>query len=514
MARTIRFGLAAAALAAAVAGALLYGGLSAADGDAPRFRLALVERGPIASTVAASGTLEPVVAVDVGTQVSGMIRTLHADFNSEVKAGQVIARIDSAPFEAKLSQAEAELAVERARVTMHEAELEGLEADLNGLRAALTEAAEELRRKRSLFARRVVASSAVDTAFANHEQAAARVRAGLARLAKQRAQIALARAQVLEKAAGVRQRRLDLDYTYIRSPVNGVVISRNVDAGQTVAASLQAPVLFRIAQDMSRMQIGVSVDEADIGQVRVGQAATFTVDSFPGRTFEGLVQQVRKAGIEQSNVVTYTVVVTAENADRRLLPGMTANMTIIVSQRRDVLKVPNAALRFRPPGAGNASAPAARDGDRQARTERRLKRLTKRLGLTAEQQKGVRAIFADTGRKIRGLREQGLSRDERAPLVARLRAAAVARTEALLDAGQRAEYRKMLAARDQNPRLIGRVWIPDAQGRPQQVRVVYGISDGTVSEIVRGELKAGQQVIVGIAEQAAEERRFRLRFGF
>lgn len=514
MARTTRISLAAAVLVAAIAGVLLYGGLGAADGEAPRFRLARVERGPIASTVAASGTLEPIVAVDVGTQVSGMIKTLHADFNSEVKAGQVIARIDSAPFEARLSQAEAELAVERARVAVNEAELEGLEADLKGLRAALKEAAEDLRRKRSLFARRVAASSAVDTAIANHEQAAARVSAARARLAKQKAQIALTRAQVLDKEAGVRQRRLDLDYTYIRSPVDGVVISRNVDAGQTVAASLQAPVLFRIAQDMSRMQIGVSVDEADIGQVRVGQKATFTVDSFPGRTFEGRVQQVRKAGIEQSNVVTYTVMVTADNPDRRLLPGMTANMTIIVSQRRDVLKVPNAALRFRPPGAGNAPSAAGSGGNRQARTERRLQRLTKRLRLTADQQKSVRAIFAETGRKIRGLRQQELGRDERAMLVARLRASSVARTKALLTPDQRAEYRTMLAARDQNPRVVGRVWVPDAQGRPQQVRVVYGISDGTASEIVRGELKAGQKVIVGIAEQAAQERRFRLRFGF
>ena len=352
MTRMTKFGLAAAGFAAVITAVWLYDGFSGAESNTPRYRLGTISRGPIADTVSASGTLKAVVTVDVGTQVSGMIKTLHADFNSEVKATQVIARIDSAPFEAKLSQAEAELAVAHASVAKQEAFLQELEAELLGYRAVLAEAKKDLERKRSLHSRGGIPSSEVDTALSIHEQADARVKAGLAQLVGQNAQIELARAQVLEKTAVVQQRQLDLEYTYIRSPVNGVVISRNVDAGQTVAASLQTPVLFRIAQDLARMEVDISVDEADIGRVRVDQKVNFTVDSFPNRTFEGRVHQIRKVGQEISSVVTYTVVATAENLDHSLLPGMTANVNIIISERADALKVPNAAVYFRPPDAG------------------------------------------------------------------------------------------------------------------------------------------------------------------
>jgi HlyD family secretion protein len=348
MTRVMKFGLAAAGFAAVITAVMLYDGFSGANSNAPRYRLATASRGPIAGTVSASGTLQAVVTVDVGTQVSGMIKTLHADFNSEVEAGQVIARIDSGPFEASLSQAEAELAVAHASVAVQEASLQELQAELEGLRASLTEAKEDLRRKRLLLSRDVVSSSTVDTALAKKEQASALVKAGLARLTKQKAQIELAQAQALQKTAAVQQRQLDLEYTYIRSPVNGVVISRNVDAGQTVTASLQTPVLFLIAQDLARMEVSISVDEADIGRVSVGQKVTFTVDSYSDQTFEGRVHQVRKAGQEISSVVTYTVVATADNVDHLLLPGMTANVTIIISERNGVLKIPNAAFFYHP----------------------------------------------------------------------------------------------------------------------------------------------------------------------
>ena len=348
MTRIMKLGLAATGFAAVITAVILYDGFSGANSNAPRYRLAAVSRGPIAGTVSASGKLQAVVTVDVGTQVSGMIKTLHADFNDKVEAGQVIARIDSAPFEASLSQAEAELAVAHASVAMQEASLQELEAELDGSRAALTEAKEDLRRRRSLLSRGVASSSTVDTALAKKEQASARVNAGLARMTKQKAQIDLARAQALQRTAVVQQRQLDLEYTYIRSPVNGVVISRNVDAGQTVAASLQTPVLFWIAQDLARMEVSISVDEADIGRVQVGQKVTFTVDSYPDRTFEGRVHQVRKAGQEIASVVTYTVVATADNIDHLLLPGMTANVTIIISEHGGALKIPNAAFFYRP----------------------------------------------------------------------------------------------------------------------------------------------------------------------
>jgi HlyD family secretion protein len=348
MTSIMKFGLAAAGFAAVITAVMLYDGFSGANSNAPRYRLATASRGPIAGTVSASGTLQAVVTVDVGTQVSGMIKTLHADFNSEVEAGQVIARIDSAPFEVSLSQAEAELSMAHANVAIQEASLREQEAELEGLRASLTGAKEDLRRKRSLLSRDSVSASTVDTALTKKEQASALVKAGQARLTKQKAQIELANAQALQKTAAVQQKQLDLEYTYIRSPVNGVVISRNVDAGQTVTASLQTPVLFWIAQDLARMEVSISVDEADIGRVSIGQKVIFTVDSYSDKTFEGRVHQVRKAGQEISNVVTYTVVATADNVDHLLLPGMTANVTIIISERNGVLKIPNAAFFYHP----------------------------------------------------------------------------------------------------------------------------------------------------------------------
>jgi HlyD family secretion protein len=326
-------------------------GCSDASSSPTEYRLAVVTRGPIVSTVSATGTLKAVVTVDVGTQISGLIQSLGADFNSEVTKGDVIARIDPRPFTALLNQAEAELAVATANVAIQEASLDESTAELAGVRAGFTEANDELARKRSLLKSNAIPRSVVDTALAIREQARSRVAAGQARLLKQQAQIDLARAQVLQAMAVVKQRGLDLGYTEILSPIDGVVISRNVDAGQTVAASLQAPVLFRIAGDLNRMEVNISVDEADIGKIRTGQLAYFTVDSYLNRTFEGRVEQIRMDGRQISNVVTYTVVATADNPEGSLLPGMTANVSIVVANKQDVLRVPSAAVRLRMPGS-------------------------------------------------------------------------------------------------------------------------------------------------------------------
>jgi HlyD family secretion protein len=277
---------------------------------------------------------------------------------------------------------------------------------------------------------------------------------------------------------------------------------------------LQAPILFTIAQDLSRMQVEVSVDEADIGHVRVGQAATFTVDSFPGTSFHGQVHQVRKAGTEVSNVITYTVVVTADNFDLRLLPGMTANVTLIISQRDNAVKVANTALRFRPPGTPEGQPAAGGAGSRQARTERNVERLVRQIELTRDQQEKVRAIYGDIGQKIRDLRQQGMSRDELAPVIRQLRAGARPRIAALLNPEQLDKFRKIQAAREASPTRRGRVWVLDDDGKPASINVVYGISDGTSSEIVQGDLKPGQKVIVGTLEQPSTGSRTRWRFGF
>jgi len=273
----------------------------------PKYRTAPVERGEITATISASGTLNAVITVQVGSQISGKIKHLYADFNSRVEKGQLIARIDPDTLEAKVNQAKAD--VDNAKVAVKDAKIK------RDSRAAL-------------FQEGGISQEERDSAQASYDSAAARLEAALAAL---------------------RAAQVDLDRSYIYAPVNGVVIARNVDVGQTVAASLQAPTLFLIAEDLNKMQVDTNVDEADISRIQVGQQVSFTVDAFPGEMFKGQVVQIRQAPIVQQNVVTYNVVVAVVNPDLKLKPGLTANVRILVDRRADALKIPNAALRFRPP---------------------------------------------------------------------------------------------------------------------------------------------------------------------
>jgi HlyD family secretion protein len=279
-----------------------------------------VSRGDITRVVSATGTIQAVNTVTVGSQVSGTIKRIYVDYNSPVKKGQLIAEIDPALLLAQAQQAEAELA--QSRASLSEAE------------AGLREAEREFVRQKSLFASDFVAKSALDSA----ETA----------LSTARARVASARAGVRSSSATLAQRRTNLGYTKIVSPVDGVVTGKQVSEGQTVAASLSAPELFTIAEDLSKMQVEAAVDEADIGYVREGMGVTFTVDTYPEDTFSGKVRQVRLSPSTTENVVTYTVIISAANPDLRLKPGMTANVNIETASAKDVLKVPNAALRFRP----------------------------------------------------------------------------------------------------------------------------------------------------------------------
>ncbi len=301
------------------------------------YQTATVTRGPITQAVTATGTLNPVVNVQVGSQVSGNISKLFVDFNSQVKAGQVVAQIDPALFQATVTQAEGDLANAQSALEL---------ARLNAKRAE------------DLFARKTSSQADLDQAMANLHQAEANVKI------KQGA---------LDKA------KADLDHCTITSPIDGVVISRNVDVGQTVAASLQAPVIFQIANDLTKMQIDSNVAEADVGMVQVGQDVDFTVDAFPTQTFHGKVIQVRNAPITVQNVVTYDTVIGVSNADLKLKPGMTANVSIVSARKDDVLQIKNAALRYRPAEAAPAEmgsrsrAPAGARGmsGRERRTSER-----------------------------------------------------------------------------------------------------------------------------------------------
>ena len=283
---------------------------------------ATVERGPVTALVTATGTVNPVTTVQVGTYVSGPSQAIDVDYNSPVRQGQRVAKIDPAPFLVKVQRAEASLATARARVQQARADL-----DLKSL---------TLGRSRRLLGTNVVSQNEFDEAFSAHEQA--------------RARVTLEEAGVRQAQAELEEARINLAYTDITSPVDGVVVSRNVDVGQTVAASFQTPTLFLIARNLAEMQVDAAVSESDIGAVREGQAAVFTVDAYPGRDFQGHVTQVRNAPTTVQNVVTYDVVVGVDNPDLALKPGMTATVRIETAHVDDALRLPLRALTFVPPG--------------------------------------------------------------------------------------------------------------------------------------------------------------------
>src|SRR5687768_2072141 len=313
-----------------------------------RYVTTVVDRGDVLDVVGATGTLQAVTTVQVGSQVSGTIQSLYVDFNSMVRKGQVLARLDPSLLQARLGQVQAALVSAQANVERS--------------RATLEDARQKLARAQTLSAEGLLPQADLETARATHAEAAAQLKAS--------------QAAVTQAAANVRQAQVDMTHTIITAPIDGVVVARNVDVGQTVAASLSAPVLFVIANDLSRLQVSASIDEADVGRVRAGQEATFRVDAFPNEVFTGTVEQVRLQPITLQNVVTYTTIIGVSNPGQRLMPGMTATVSVIVERRDDVLRVPAAALRFRPEGfdaaagagtvrqrgAGGAGAPGARGG--------------------------------------------------------------------------------------------------------------------------------------------------------
>ncbi len=316
--------------------AAAYGGYRyfATNGKQTTYKFATVESGPLTAAVSAAGTLNPVSTVQVGSQISGQIKEILVDFNSPVKAGQLVARIDPETYRYKLRQTEADLEATRSAVNVQRAL--AYQAQVN-----LAEAQRDFDRKSLLLSKNFISPADRDKARTTLDGAIAQVRLT-------EAQVKNSESVVGQREAQVAQAKVDLGRTEIRSPVDGIVVKRSVEPGQTVAASLQAPELFVIARNLSDMQVETSIDEADVGRVAIGQRTHFTVDAFPQRRFEGEVRQVRKAATVVSNVVTYTVIVTASNDDLTLLPGMTANVRIVTVKKDKVLKVANAALRFKP----------------------------------------------------------------------------------------------------------------------------------------------------------------------
>lgn len=464
--------------------------------SAPRFRTAKVERGDIRVAISATGSLAALSTIDVGSEVSGRIAEVPVDFNDRVERGQIIARIEPSTFEAQVEQSQATIANARASLRTAQAALRNAELDLG--------------RKRSLSQSRLISRGELDLAIAAHQQA--------------QAQVASAEAQIRQQEAASRNARLNLERTVIRSPVDGVVLVRAIEPGQTVAASLQAPVLFRIAEDLSQMEIVLAVDESDIGQVRPGQSVGFTVDAFPERRFKGEVRQVRLSSTTTSNVVTYPVVVAVDNADQTLLPGMTANAEIEVSRKRGVLTVPNAALRFKPPVQDSAGAPTAparnagigddlvriADGLRlqpaqrevfdRAQTEMR-ERMAARAAARTQDNNGASLFGRGPGGPSQG---QGGGGDMGGAMRQRMLERVNQQFgdfRATLDEARRRQWDDALQA------LVGARRAPVhvlADGKPKAVTVRVGASDGNVTEIA-GDLKPGDEVIVGV--QVAEPKK-------
>ena len=322
-------GIAAAAAAAIVAALVLR------RGDDLRHLTARVERGEIRDAVDATGTVNAVTTVQVGSQVSGTIARLNADFNSRVRKGEVIALIDPQLFEGALRQAISDLENARAAVLV-------AEANVTKARAAVVQTKADYERARTMENEGVGSQQSLDVARAAYESAKASLDGAVANVSQ-------AKAQVGQKEAGVSVARTNLEYTVIRSPIDGTVVARNVDVGQTVAASLQAPTIFTIAQDLTKMLVYAKIDESDVGRIRAGRPVTFKVDAFPRETFTGAVIQVRMNPTTVQNVVTYDAVIEFENREQKLFPGMTGYVTIPVATVADAVKVPNAALRYRPP---------------------------------------------------------------------------------------------------------------------------------------------------------------------
>ena len=466
------------------------------------FRTTAVERGDIRVAISATGTLSAISTVTVGSQISGQVTDILVDFNSQVKKGDILARIDPSTYNAQIEQGTAQIASARASLSQAQATLRNAELDFQ--------------RKSDLGKQKLVAVSDVDLARAALDQA--------------RAQVNSAQAAIRQQTASTQTTRVNLERTVIRSPVDGVVLTRKIEPGQTVAASLSAPELFTIAEDLGKMKIELAVDESDIGQVKVGQAVSFTADAFADRQFKGTVEQVRLAATTTNNVVTYPVVVTVDNTDGTLLPGLTVNAEIEVSRRADVLKLSNAALRYKPaasaatPAAGQAPGPRMGGQGSGGGITDDLARTVAEMKVTPEQQAAFDAATA-------AIRERQAARQAQAqgggnalgggpPPGMRVVMGGAA------GANIQAQVRQRMAERFKEDFAAFRATLDEAQGKQwdsalanllnakrvtiyrledgkaQPVMVRIGASDGTNTEVSGGGLKEGDLIISG--ERARE----------
>jgi HlyD family secretion protein len=404
------------------------------------FKTDAISRGDIEALVVASGTLNPVDIVDVSTQVSGRLAKVLVDFNSKVKAGQLVAEIDQSSFLTRLDQ--------------NQANYRSAQAALDGARVTMENTKKKYERAQSLFEKNLISFEEKENSETQYLSAEADLKSSEARLEQARSQLDSS--------------KVDLSYTVIRSPIDGIVISRNVNVGQTVAASFQAPILFQIANDLTKMRVECSIDEADIGKVKEGQEARFSVDAFPNDNFIGVVSQVRYSATIQQNVVTYTAIVDVNNPELKLRPGMTATASILAGQARNVLRVPNTALRFQP-------------------------------DLTAEQ---LTAIMKKTREEMTAKRQAS----GQGQAGARTNSGQGLVTLGGQNAGGAAPSPETIARMQQSARSrqMARIWVEE-NGQLRPIFLRTGVTDNTYTEVKWGDLKEGQKVITGYT-LSAEQR--------
>lgn len=526
------------------------------------YRTAKADRGDIIATVSATGTINPITTVIVGSQLSGQVVEILADYNSEVKAGQVVARLNQDQIRARLDAARADLMTQRAQKLVNQGMIEKVKADTEKARAAqadmeaqvarnealLADAERILTRQNELRSRGFAAEATAETARATRDAQLGALNSSRAQvnsakaaligleadLQVAKANLEIADAQILQREAAVRQIEVDLQNSEIKSPVNGVVVQRNVELGATVAASLQAPTLFLIADDLAHMEIAANIDETDVGRIKPGQRVTFTVNAFPGRTFEGTIKQVRLGSQNVQNVVIYTTIISIENPRRELLPGMTANLRVETERRENVVRIPNSALRWRPTtlteqianlatGAGGARAPGPGS---TAETPRRpqggnsaefLEAVKKEVKPSSDQSREIDAAVAEMRQSLVANAQAGGDTNARRERFRAARQDLEKRIAGILTPAQKPAFeaivKRFAEVRDGRVTQSGRVFIVGADGKPEGVTVRIGANDGGMTEIASG-LEAGAEVIIGGGSRAAALIQRGPRFGF
>jgi HlyD family secretion protein len=406
------------------------------DTDSTNFRTSKIEKGNVIQTVGATGEVKPLKQVQVGTQVTGPILKLYVDYNSKVKEGQIIAQIDPAVYETKVAQSRANLIRS--------------EADVERVQASLTQAKNELARSQKLAARDLISQSELESAIANYDSISAQLKVSLA--------------SVDQNKSALQSSEVDRAYTTIKSPVDGIVIARKVDEGQTVVGSQSAQTIFIIAADLKQIQIEANIPESDIGQIKEKQPVNFTVDAYPEIEFFGVVTQVRLSATSVQNVVTYTVIITAENPDEKLFPGMTANLTIEIDRRLDVLKVPNSALRFTPDAALVAESDSITSSNE--------------AGFSGDRShSGISGT--DSSRTRPSMRHD--------------------RTGSSTESGQ-GRRSQLSKAGSQKSKL----WVLTDKKLLKSIPIITGISDGSFTEIIKGAVSDGQEIVIGVTEQETQ----------